>query len=218
MYWDRSLPRFTPPKRNQYLWKMLVGRLLSFGNLWYWRSDWGRQGWCIFFLNEELFGTQESSKSKGSCQLVVNLIDPSKWYCRNVFNFILDLPSANVARKRHRWRHLLRWCVIGMSNHHRNEAPCVFRFHETILRSGQARICSIPVSWRILECKKDCIYQSRWMRVTTCHLLEVDSNPDSPRWTDGGVWGWDWGVLSTRISWPFNGAPTRNKGLVRPYL
>ena len=150
VYWDKSRQRFTPPKTNQYLRKILVGRLLSFGNgsffrghsLTFWgyinlktfefvypvilAERWGRQGWCLFFLNEELFGTPESSKSRGSCKLVVNLIDPSKWYCRKVFNFILDLPSANVARKRHRWRHLLRWCVIGVSNHHRNEAPCVF--------------------------------------------------------------------------------------------
>ena len=32
--------------------------------LWYWGSDNGRQGWCIFLLNE-LFGTPESSKSQG---------------------------------------------------------------------------------------------------------------------------------------------------------
>ena len=32
----------------------------------YWGSDKGRQGCCIFLLNEELFGTPESSKSQGS--------------------------------------------------------------------------------------------------------------------------------------------------------
>ena len=34
----------------------------------------GRQGWCIFLLDEELFGTPESSKTQGSQALQVDQI------------------------------------------------------------------------------------------------------------------------------------------------